>query len=633
MRISSINNSYKPISNRRSLSYERKNVASENPIKYSTPSFKAFPLNYRKLNKNWLLTLPKEHKKLGEKIYSYEFGYELSEQIYRKLCSTGVDYSDAILKLRNKIVDTSFAISSRKFIITNDKVLNANNYIDEHFTMITNMIKLLGEDTALFGLDLKAHRFELLLNDLYLYRLQFPPNIIEYLLKMTNPAQSSKYKNLTEERTEIEKKMRCQENMEFFEFHEMNKPYINQLKEQIKQNKHDKNISKIKPLYEEISEIRRREFSKKPMQLRRLEEDLTYTKAEINKLLANSIKDPQEKIDLFYLHKACTTIGERESLNKLVSDKSDEGKQNFNTFLLKRLEKLYSLTEDESNIITKLKLQESPYFTKLFQTSATSQDTILVPSPYFNDNFKLLLKTLSEEASMQEAFAMLPQNETTKRLFKEQNINFEVWSNYAPDRDILRIDDKSFVKKVDMNNIKYSLFLGNQACCCTAVGRGSRSSSAPTYIMNKFVQAIELVVDGSSVGNTMCYLANVNDKHYHPSNGLPGISVHLNEQLSLVLDNMEVLKPYNENPKYLEGFISYAKKLAKDIGAEGIPIYAGHRNSFDMREFPKVHLNNLYILGASGYQSLSLDSLENLFVVGDNISPYKRHYGDYNDIS
>ena len=151
--------------------------------------------------------------------------------------------------------------------------------------------------------------------------------------------------------------------------------------------------------------------------------------------------------------------------------------------------------------------------------------------------------------------------------------------------------------------------------------------------MNKFVQAIELVVDGSSIGNTMCYLANVNDKHYHPSNGLPGISVHLNEQLSLVLDNMEVLKPYNENPKYLEGFISYAKKLAKDIGAEGIPIYAGHRNSFDMREFPKVHLNNLYILGASGYQSLSLDSLENLFVVGDNISPYKRHYGDFFEIS
>ena len=634
MRISSINNSYKPINNRRSTGYERKSVVLENLTTYQIPSFKAYPLNYLKYNnsKNWLLTLPKEHKKVGEKICSYEFGQELSEQIYRKLCSTGVDYSDSILKLRNKIIETSFAVSLRTLILTDNELFNANSYIEEHFTEIANMIKLLGEDTALYGLDMKAQRFELLLNDLYLYRLQLPQNIMDLLVRMTNPTQSSKYKNLIEERSEIEKKMRCQENMEFYEFHERNKPFINQLKEQVKQCKKSKNISEIKPLYHQLSEIKRQEFLKKPMQLRRLEDDMTYTKAEINKLLSSSVKDPQEKIDLFYLHKACSTIGEIESLNQYVSDKSVEGKEKFDDFLLSRLAKFYSLTEDETKVINKLKLQESPYFTKLFRVSTNSAGTMLVPSPYFNDNFKLLLKTLSEGDTIENSFAMLPQNETTKRLFKEQNINFDVWSSYDPDRDILRIDDKSCIRKVDMNNIKYSLFLGNQACCCTAVGQGSRSSSSPTYVMNKFVQAIELVVDGSSVGNTMCYLVNVNNKHYQPKDGIPGISVCLNDQLSLVLDNMEVLKPYNENPKYLEAFISYAKKLAKDIGVEVIPIYAGHRNSFDMKEFPKVHLNNLYVLGSSGYQSLSLDSLENLFVVGDNISPYKRHYGDFYDI-
>ena len=109
MRISSINNSYKPINNRRSTGYERKSVVLENLTTYQIPSFKAYSLNYLKYNnsKNWLLTLPKEHKKVGEKICSYEFGQELSEQIYRKLCSTGVDYSDSILKLRNKIIETS----------------------------------------------------------------------------------------------------------------------------------------------------------------------------------------------------------------------------------------------------------------------------------------------------------------------------------------------------------------------------------------------------------------------------------------------------------------------------------------------------------------------------------------------
>ena len=197
----------------------------------------------------------------------------------------------------------------------------------------------------------------------------------------------------------------------------------------------------------------------------------------------------------------------------------------------------------------------------------------------------------------------------------------------------MMIDERAFIRKVDMNNIKHSLFLGNQACCCTAIGIGGRAGSAPEYIMNKFIQAIELIVDGTAVGNTMCYLANVNNKHFHPKNGVPTQNKLLNNELSLFLDNIEVLTPYRDDPKYLDVFIKYARKLARDIGAENIPIYAGHRNKFDMRDFSKVHLHNLYVLGDSGYRNISIDSLENQFATGEAISSYNAYYGDFYDLN
>ena len=65
------------------------------------------------------------------------------------------------------------------------------------------------------------------------------------------------------------------------------------------------------------------------------------------------------------------------------------------------------------------------------------------------------------------------------------------------------------VRKTDMNDIAHSLFLGNHASCCTAIGDGCNSWSAPYYIINKCISSIEIVDGKQSIGNTMCYIAKV----------------------------------------------------------------------------------------------------------------------------
>ena len=96
------------------------------------------------------------------------------------------------------------------------------------------------------------------------------------------------------------------------------------------------------------------------------------------------------------------------------------------------------------------------------------------------------------------------------------------------------------VHKTDMNNIVHSLFLGNHACCCTAIGNGCNSWSATQYIMNKCVSSIEVMDGKNFVGNTMCYIAKVDG------------------ELSLILDNIELNPKYQYNDKIRDAIFKYA---------------------------------------------------------------------------
>ena len=153
------------------------------------------------------------------------------------------------------------------------------------------------------------------------------------------------------------------------------------------------------------------------------------------------------------------------------------------------------------------------------------------------------------------------------------------------DGDIAEIE----VRKTDMYDIKKALGLGNDAQCCTALGRNMNEWSAPTYIMNKCIGAIELNDKGSFVGNTMIYLAYVD--------GEP----------ALVLDNIELKTKYQNNNKIRDTFIDYAKKLCEEIGQPDLPIYAGpNRHKLNMDIYPKAK-HTMEIIGDSGGQEVYVD--------------------------
>ncbi|MBE7703125.1 MAG: hypothetical protein E7Z89_03640 [Cyanobacteria bacterium SIG28] len=112
------------------------------------------------------------------------------------------------------------------------------------------------------------------------------------------------------------------------------------------------------------------------------------------------------------------------------------------------------------------------------------------------------------------------------------------------------------IQKADMNNIQHALNLGGDSGCCTAID-SCNAWTAPNYILNKLISAIEIKDGENFVGNTMCYFARIDG------------------ELSLVLDNIETKAKYQYNDQIRDGIIEYAKKLTKEVGKPNIPIYAG----------------------------------------------------------
>ena len=145
------------------------------------------------------------------------------------------------------------------------------------------------------------------------------------------------------------------------------------------------------------------------------------------------------------------------------------------------------------------------------------------------------------------------------------------------------------IRKTDMNDVVHSLFLGNHGACCTSVGTGCNQFSAPTYIKNKMVSAIEVVEGDNFVGNTMCYIAEVDGKP------------------SLILDNIELKSEFHNNDALRDAIFEYAERFCKEIGKPDMPIYAGpFRHKVEMKGFPqKVH--DIKIVGATGDDEIYLD--------------------------
>lgn len=159
------------------------------------------------------------------------------------------------------------------------------------------------------------------------------------------------------------------------------------------------------------------------------------------------------------------------------------------------------------------------------------------------------------------------------------------------------------VHKTDMNNISHSLFLGNHAGCCTAVGSSiGNDYAAPRYIMDKCISAIEVMDGKEFVGNTMCYFAEVDGK------------------LALVLDNIEMSAKYQNNDQIRDVFMDYAKQLCEEVGKPDLPIYAGpYRHKFNMSPYP-MDSHDLKIIGSTDGEDTYIDFAGCYVIDGEKVS-------------
>lgn len=99
-------------------------------------------------------------------------------------------------------------------------------------------------------------------------------------------------------------------------------------------------------------------------------------------------------------------------------------------------------------------------------------------------------------------------------------------------------------------------------------------------ILNKCISAIEVLANGEPVGNTMMYMA------------------HVNGELSLVLDDIELQVKYQNNDKIRDMIIKYAKQVCKEVGKPNIPIYAGPgMHKVDMSDYELIKDAQMVILG------------------------------------
>lgn len=200
----------------------------------------------------------------------------------------------------------------------------------------------------------------------------------------------------------------------------------------------------------------------------------------------------------------------------------------------------------------------------------TIKEQINADEFWFKENEDKEVETAKEHLFYHLMKMRVPEYENAKNIKEGESVDIEV-------------------HKTNMYDIKKALGLGNDSACCTALGANFNEWTAPNYIMNKFIGAIELMDRGNFAGNTMIYLAHVDGK------------------LSLILDNIEMKAKYQYNNAIRDAFFDYARKLCAEIGKPNMPIYAGpNRHKVDMTGF-EIKEREMIIVGDSGNLPVYLD--------------------------
>lgn len=305
----------------------------------------------------------------------------------------------------------------------------------------------------------------------------------------------------------------------------------------------------------------------------------TKTTISANKIIHNSIKALEEE---FNGQEFAMTFSPnaRENFEKFLSQKG---------FSLRRVKVLtydnagfFSGAADKLKIFKnnkEININEALEFVKLFEEYTTKKEFWSDVQSYREDYAKTLIDHILKRR--------LPEIErATDNLYKAKQSEITI-------------------SKVDMNDIKKALFLGDDAGCCTATD-GVNSWTVGPYILNKCIQAIEIKKGDTSLGNTMCFVANVNGK------------------LSLILDNIEVKSELQFSEDVKKSIIEFAHKLCAELGNPNMDIYAGtNRHLLDFSNYPVVKNATIKIVGEAE-DLIYIDCLDG----EENIKPNLFKYAD-----
>lgn len=347
---------------------------------------------------------------------------------------------------------------------------------------------------------------------------------------------------------------------------------------------------RVRDLETEIKNLKAQFASTSPEDLPALKNQInTYTKELRTLLKQGDYISPQEKIERMTLMSSFNREEELLGLINIMKEK-DFHKRNalYN-------EKLMVLIKDALGGVYNQKLEEtlhlasSPYLSNLF---ASIQQ----------EEFRLKFQEMANmivHGDFGENLDKTQYNSATQEKFKKYGLDYEKWTH--PNQKLSRTfyDGNNLVeiRQVNMRDPSRSLFLGNNSHTCTAVG-GYYDIYAIPYIMNTFVGAIEVVVNGKVVGNAMLLPVINRVQVFENGQVVPGSVI---KETALLIDDLKITEPYNKY-KYLQEVSALAENIAKEIGVPEAKVYISDAN-------------------VKGYDKLDLGEISKFNLLGNTLDP------------
>ena len=304
----------------------------------------------------------------------------------------------------------------------------------------------------------------------------------------------------------------------------------------------------------------------------------TATKKLRDLLVQEKNLSPQEKIERIGIMGNFEDPAELKQLIKLAQTPSAEKDSPWNKKVLELISN-YLGGAYTQKIEDKLHLISNPYLEKLFKS---------IQGEEFKSRFSELLVLLTRE-DFGNSLDKLHHNIATKKEFESLKLNYEKYTNPKKFPSRTFYDGNNFVeiRQVNMRDVEKSLFLGNNANACTAMGSFYDKYAIP-YIMNTLVGAIEVIVNGKPVGNSMIYpIISVNSARF---------AVDYDQEIALLIDDLKIVAPYNKFV-YLQEVARLAEDIAKDIGIQNGRVYISDSNTVGYNKFDKGSVYKFYLIG------------------------------------